>query len=183
MHFSLSDYLVDIVENSLQAGSAQTDLFLRQRGAELRASVQDRGHGMDEEELGRALDPFYTAGEKHPHRKVGLGLPFLKQLVDDTGGSLEVSSEPGKGTELRLALNMEHVDVPPLGDLPAAFVDMLCYDADYELVIRRELEQDGYTLRRSELQEALGELETAASLRLLHRYIEEQEHALVSQEV
>jgi hypothetical protein len=37
---------------------------------------------MTAEELQRALDPFHTDGIKHPHRKVGLGLPFLVQTAE-----------------------------------------------------------------------------------------------------
>ena len=70
---------------------------------------------MDAETARRVTNPFYTT---RTTRKVGLGLPFLIQNAEQTGGSVTLTSEPGKGTEVRAVFHSDHIDCPPWGDLP-----------------------------------------------------------------
>ena len=62
--------------------------------------VRDEGPGMDEATLARAFEPFYST--KFPGR--GLGLPVVLGVVRGHGGGLDVESEPGKGTTVRVYL-------------------------------------------------------------------------------
>ncbi|MDC7247604.1 MAG: sensor histidine kinase, partial [Sphaerochaetaceae bacterium] len=79
MHASLCDFLTDIVQNSIEAGSHLISIQIYQDEHAMTFKVTDDGRGMSEEQLRKALDPFYSDGVKHEHRKVGLGLPFLQQ--------------------------------------------------------------------------------------------------------
>jgi len=130
---------------------------------------------MTEEELKRALDPFVTDGVKHPHRKVGLGLPFLIQTAEQSGGGWDVKSEKGKGTTVTAWFDTGNVDTPPAGDIPGMFRTILMFDSKAEIVIRRKKAadgaEDGYEIKKSELVEALGGLEDAGSLVLLGDYL------------
>lgn len=64
-------------------------------------AVSDNGCGMAADELARSLRPFETT---KPNR-TGLGLVIVRRMVSKMGGSVELSSEPGRGTrvEVRLA--------------------------------------------------------------------------------
>jgi hypothetical protein len=140
--------------------------------------VKDNGKGMTPEELKRAMDPFVTDGVKHPQRKVGLGLPFLIQTAEQSGGGWDLQSEKGKGTTATAWFDTGNVDMPPVGDLPVMFRTILMFDGPDEVVIRRR--RDGevpldYEVRKSELIEALGGLEDAGSLALLGKYLRSQE--------
>ena len=144
--------------------------------------VRDNGKGMTAEELSRALDPFVTDGVKHPHRKVGLGLPFLIQTAEQSGGGWDVQSEKGKGTTATAWFDTGNVDTPPVGDLPGMFRSILMFDGPDEVVIRRQREGTlpggtalDYEVRKSELVEALGGLEDAGSLAMLGQYLHSQE--------
>ena len=64
--------------------------------------VADSGVGMTAEVLERIFDPFFTT--KPLGKGVGLGLPSLKAMVEEDGGRLEVSSEPGRGSRFRIFL-------------------------------------------------------------------------------
>lgn len=186
MHATLSDVVQDIALNALEAGSPVTNVRIVQSPRLFEATVEDSGKGMTEAELAAAQDPFVTAPGKHPSRSVGLGLSFLHQLVGQTEGELDIASEPGKGTTVRFSVSLEHVDCPPLGDIPGLAFSLMCYPGDYELVFFRTLSRETtgeYTIRRTELQEALGDLESVASLRLLKEFLEGEEASLFAVEV
>ena len=92
MHFTLTDLITDITQNAAEAGAALVELEVRQTDREFRFIVRDNGKGMSADELSRAVDPFVTDGVKHPHRKVGLGIPFLIQTAEQSGGGWAIRS-------------------------------------------------------------------------------------------
>ena len=62
--------------------------------------MADTGAGIRKEDVSRIFEPFFTtkaAGEGY-----GLGLMVAKGIVTDHGGTLEVSSSEGEGTEFRI---------------------------------------------------------------------------------
>ncbi len=61
----------------------------------------DSGTGMPEEVKRRIFEPFVTHGKKHG---TGLGMAIVKKVIDDHKGSIEIESELGKGTTIRLFL-------------------------------------------------------------------------------
>lgn len=183
MHYTLCDYLLDLFQNALEAGSQHTSVRWEEGDGSLHLVVQDTGRGMTERDLRRARDPFYSEPGKHPERRVGLGLPFLLQTVDATGGDIGITSRPGNGTTIDCTMPLDHVDLPPVGDLPGTFLQMCIYEGTYEVEIFRRRGEASYTLSRSELTDALGELDSAASVSLLRQYLREQEHELEMMEV
>jgi hypothetical protein len=175
MHFTLSDLVTDIAQNAVESGADLVELDIRETEEEFRFVVKDNGKGMDGDELKRALDPFGTDGVKHPHRKVGLGLPFLIQTAVQSGGGWDVDSGKNVGTTVTAWFDVHNVDMPPVGDIPGMFRTVLLFSGPKELCIRC-FRKDGkrdirYEVRKSELVEALGDLEDAGSLALLDRYL------------
>ena len=69
-------------------------------GEFVRVSVIDTGSGMDEATRARVLEPFFTT--KPPGAGTGLGLPMVYGLAKQQGGFLQIESEPGAGTTVRL---------------------------------------------------------------------------------
>jgi len=177
MHFTLVDLVTDIAQNACEAKAELIELELSEDAAakEFRFLVRDNGKGMTEKELGQAIDPFITDGIKHPHRKVGLGLPFLIQTAMQSNGGWDIQSEKGKGTTVTAWFDTGNVDTPPAGDIPGLFRTVLMFDCSAEIVIRRSKQTDGnrdeYEVLKSELIEALGGLENAGSLVLLDQYL------------
>ena len=79
-----------------------------QRGLPMvRVTVSDTGRGMDDRELSRAFDDFYTTKPNG----TGLGLSVVRRLVADLGGALRVETEPGRGTTIS-------VDIPAAAATP-----------------------------------------------------------------
>ena len=63
-------------------------------------TFNDNGIGIEEEDLPRIFEPFFTRKSKG----IGLGLTVCKQLVGLHGGTIEVQSKKGKGTTVILTL-------------------------------------------------------------------------------
>lgn len=177
MHFAVCDFLLDLVQNSVEAGARTVRIDVVESGGSIDATVEDDGKGMDERELERAKDPFYTDGTKHARRKVGLGLPFLIQAVEQAGGDFRISSRKGSGTRVSFGFPADGVDTPPLGDLPGLFLSAMCFDGDYELVIRRRApaRRVDYEIRRSEILGAVGPLDDAGALVSVREFLASQE--------
>ncbi len=175
MHERLDDYILDIFQNAVEAGSSRVEVELDDSDEHIRVLVKDNGPGMDAGLVRKVLDPFYTDGVKHPNRKVGLGLPFLEQAARQTGGTFRLDSQPGRGTEVEWSFPKNHWDAPPLGDIPRLWLSVLNYPGQHEVVIRRRGAGIDYEVRRSELREALGSMEDVGALALMEEYLRSQE--------
>jgi len=171
MHFTLADLITDITQNAVEAGSGLVELDVSEDEKEFRFVVKDNGKGMTEDELKRAIDPFVTDGIKHPHRKVGLGLPFLIQTAEQSGGGSDIKSKKGEGTTVTAWFDIKNVDIPPTGDVPGMFRSILMFDSSAEIILRRKKKDSEYEVIKSEVAEAIGGFEDAGSLVLLKEYL------------
>jgi signal transduction histidine kinase len=74
------------------------------RGDEVEVAVEDRGAGIDRVDLAHLFEPFYRgrAVQGSPVHGTGLGLSFVKRIVEEHSGSVSVRSAPGKGTTFTL---------------------------------------------------------------------------------
>jgi signal transduction histidine kinase len=72
---------------------------------EIGLRVSDNGSGMKKEVLRRAGDPFFTANVSGPG---GLGLAMVNRSAQQTGGRLDLESEPGRGTVATLRPPSSH---------------------------------------------------------------------------
>jgi hypothetical protein len=174
----LTDLVTDITQNGVESGASLVELEVSEGDGFFRFKVTDNGKGMTEEELKRAVDPFYTDGIKHPNRKVGLGLPFLIQTAQQSNGGWDVKSEKGKGTTVGGWFESANFDTPPVGDLPGMFRTILMFNSDAEIKIRRRKltgsageVKDEYEIVKSEIVEAVGSLEEVSSLVMLGEYL------------
>ena len=108
----LSLHVLDIAENAVAAGATRVAIAVNENEGRdlLTITVSDDGRGMSRAELARARDPFFTTKGK----ATGLGLPFLAQAAEQSGGRLVLASAPGEGTRVAARFRHGHVDRPPL---------------------------------------------------------------------
>ena len=114
-------------------------------------AVSDTGHGMDADTLSHVFEPFFST--KAPGSGTGLGLATAYGIVRQSGGHINVYSEPGRGTTFKVLLpRTDEEDVPavrrpserpPTGDETLVLVE----DEDaLRIVIHDLLEEGGYTV-------------------------------------
>jgi hypothetical protein len=175
MHATICDLITDLVQNSIEANAKEITLNVEETKKNLNVVIADNGKGMSAETLEKAKDPFYTDGLKHRHRKVGLGLPFLFQTAEMTGGTAQIESEEGVGTTVIFNLDQENVDLPAFGSFATAATTLMTYGFDGNLTIKRTVGNNSYEVSKNELMDALGDLHDLESLTLLKQFIESNE--------
>lgn len=70
----------------------------RREGGQFTLTVRDTGRGISKPDQDQLFRPFFTTKEKG----MGLGLPFIKRVMDTCGGRIEVQSQVGKGALFKL---------------------------------------------------------------------------------
>jgi signal transduction histidine kinase len=104
-HDKLQQLFINLVMNAIDAmpDGGKLAISVAELGAEkLEVRVSDTGHGMSPEVAARVFEPFFTT--KPAGRGSGLGLIVAKGIVSDHGGTIQVTSAPGRGTEFKLVL-------------------------------------------------------------------------------
>ena len=93
------------------AGRGNIHIATRLDGDAVRVSVADDGAGIAPADLGRVFEPFFTT--KPQGKGTGLGLALSHAIVESHGGSIRITSEPGRGTEFAVTLPLR----PPASGL------------------------------------------------------------------
>ena len=103
--------LVNLLSNALKytprGGKVEVVLitYLNKRGTGvMEISVKDDGIGICEEDLEKIFEPYYRGKNIFSEEGKGLGLPFVKEVVDLHGGKILVQSEPQKGSTFSILL-------------------------------------------------------------------------------
>ena len=124
--------------------------------------VADTGTGMDAATRARVFEPFFTT--KPVGEGTGLGLATVFGIVAQSGGTVQLESEPGRGTTFTVLLPAvdEEDDARPSPDAPRGAETVLVVEDDASVrgVARRMLERHGYTVFEAEHGvDALGQIE------------------------
>jgi len=99
----LKKALLNLIRNGLEAMADGGTLTVRTRrtdGGAIEISVEDTGSGMDAETSARMFELFFTTKPNG----TGLGMAIVRSVVDRHGGRLEIESEAGRGTRVRIEL-------------------------------------------------------------------------------
>ena len=99
--------IANIISNAFESyGNTGGPVKITARQAEtgdfVKLSIEDKGCGMSNETLKKAIQPFFSA--KPAGRKRGMGLAYAARLIQLNKGSLSISSELDKGTTVSIYL-------------------------------------------------------------------------------
>ena len=99
---SLKQVWLNLFQNALEASAEGGKIRVRCaiEGGRARVTIADDGAGMTPDVLARVGEPFFTTRAQG----TGLGVHLSRQLVQGAGGTLELTSRPGAGTTLQVAL-------------------------------------------------------------------------------
>jgi len=99
----LKQVFINLCKNAIEAmpngGHLRVEAEELDKG-EVRIRIIDTGGGIDPEQIPRLGEPFYTTKEKG----TGLGLMVSRRIIQEHGGQIVISSEPGKGTTVDVIL-------------------------------------------------------------------------------
>lgn len=106
VHFK--NALQNLLDNALKYSpkNPTIEVATRNDGKFFELSVRDEGIGIPPEKQGQIFDKFYrvTSGNVHKIKGFGLGLSYVKQVVEAHGGKVEVRSRVGEGTTFKWQL-------------------------------------------------------------------------------
>ena len=98
----LKQAFYNLIKNALQAMRPGGILRIRTEATDTHVVVSfiDTGHGIPAEQAGRIFEPYYTTKSDGS----GLGLMIVQRIVRDHGGTIDVESDVGRGTSVRVRL-------------------------------------------------------------------------------
>ncbi|WP_373082484.1 ATP-binding protein [Zhongshania sp.] len=117
----LNQVFLNLINNAAQAmdGRGLIQITTRQVDDNVEVAIRDNGSGMDEDTRAHIFEPFFTT--KAVGKGTGLGLSIVFRIIEDHGGTIEVESELGTGTEFVVRLPIKKVgkaaDVSPANDV------------------------------------------------------------------
>lgn len=157
MMTELSLNILDVAENSTRAGAKLVRITVDADFASDRLTVQigDDGCGMTQEQVRQVTDPFFTS---RTTRKVGLGVPFFKYAAESTGGSFDISSVPGKGTDVTATFVLSHIDRMPLGDITSTIHQLIVFHPDIDFIYTYRYNGTSFTLETKQFRQILGDI-------------------------
>lgn len=104
----------NLIENAIKYSTHPYKIFVRTYNEEgfLVVEIEDYGLGMDQATQKRAFDRFYRkeSGNIHNTKGFGLGLSYVKSILDYIGGQIEIQSELGSGSTFRIRIPQKDVE-------------------------------------------------------------------------
>lgn len=112
-HFS--NILSNLIDNAIKYSQSEAEIHIQCRNTSIgqdkwtEITVSDRGIGIPADKLQHVFDKFYRVptGNLHNVKGYGLGLFYVKTMIEKHGGTIKVKSEPGKGSSFIVYLKRE----------------------------------------------------------------------------
>lgn len=148
---TLADHILDITENSVRADASLIEISIDEDTGKdlLKVEIRDNGSGMSPEMVKKVLDPFYTTKTV---RRVGLGLPLLKDAAERSGGDFHLESHENSGTTVKATFGLRHLDRQPMGAIINIMIILIISNSDVDFFYKhrhndRRFEMDTREIR------------------------------------
>jgi anti-sigma regulatory factor (Ser/Thr protein kinase) len=168
----LSLHILDIAENSINAGAKNIEINIIEdtKNNLLTLEIIDNGKGMDPETKNKVTDPFYTS---RTTRKVGLGLPMLKDSAEAANGKIEIDSRPGSGTKVTANFQLSHIDRKPIGNIAETLVALIAGNPNTEISYIEKSDSNKFIFDSNEIKNRIkdGQINSPEVLIFIRNYI------------
>ncbi len=150
----LSLHILDIVQNSIKANSTvvKVQIYEKTECKKLVLEIEDNGFGMDSDFLARVDDPFTTS---RTTRKIGLGIPLLKESALKCEGEFDIYSEKNIGTKVFATFSIDHIDRLPIGDVGSTMTVLITASPDIHFILLLESVKGIFILDTEEIKKTL----------------------------
>lgn len=106
LHFT--NVIYNLLDNALKYSHGEPLITLKTKNTDdgIEITIEDNGKGMSKEQLNLIFEKFYRVPEGNLHnvKGFGLGLYYVRLIIDAHNGSIQVQSEPEKGTVFTITL-------------------------------------------------------------------------------
>jgi hypothetical protein len=150
----LSLHILDIAENGVDAGAGLISISILEDQGKNRLTIiiEDDGTGIKEELLEKVTDPFYTTRRT---RRVGLGLSLFRETSRRCDGDLAVISREGKGTRVEATFRLDHIDLPPLGNIGGCVSTLIAGHPEVDLAYTHRMNGEEFHFDTREIRSEL----------------------------
>lgn len=104
----LTNALCNLIDNAIKYSKEKPELSIQtfNRDQHLIVTVSDKGIGIEKEYQKKVYDKFFRVptGDVHDVKGFGLGLAYIKMIIESHGGTIELKSEKGEGTTFTITL-------------------------------------------------------------------------------
>lgn len=153
----LSLHILDIAENSIDAGATAVNIGIREDAMEdtLTLVIGDNGRGMGDGMEKKAADSYFTT---KTGKRFGLGIPLLEQAAGQCGGGLSIASGKEGGTTITASFRLSNADMLPLGDIGATMATLIMGHPDVDYALLYEKGGLSYAFDTRGLRSAMGDV-------------------------
>ncbi len=150
----LSMHILDIAMNSISANATLIEIIIEESKQNnlIKIILKDNGHGMSDEMKKNVDNPFFTT---RTTRKVGLGIPLLKEACKRSNGYFYINSKLGEGTVVECTFERDHIDRAPLGNMGDTIITIINSLNDCELLYKYINDERTFTLSTIEIRNIL----------------------------
>lgn len=103
--------ITNMIENAIKysGGGSHVEILAEKQAEAVKVTVRDDGVGIDAEHLHHIFERFYRVDKSRSKRLggTGLGLSIVKHIVESAGGTVEIESREGFGTEISFTLPLQ----------------------------------------------------------------------------
>lgn len=150
----LSMHILDIAMNCISAKPKLIEIIIEEseKNNSIKIVLKDDGLGMSEDTIKKVTDPFFTT---RTTRKVGLGIPLLKDACQRCNGYFHINSELGKGTTVECVFERDHIDRAPLGNMGDTIISIINSMENCELLYKYITDEKSLVVNTVELRDML----------------------------
>jgi len=152
----IAEHILDITQNSIAANAKNIKISIidSENNNLYELKISDNGKGMTAEKVKQVTDPFFTS---RTTRKVGLGVPLLKQNTEITGGKFIIESRENAGTTVIAQFVRNNIDLLPQGDIAGSVIFLVISNPDIEFIYSHKTDKGEYLFDTVEIKKVLGD--------------------------